>query len=91
MNIIVDAMGGDRAPGDIIQGCIDAVMEYDISLTLVGNEDVIRGELKNRNAPENRFTIVHASEVIEADEAPVAAVRGKKDSSIFGVIYSHRH
>ncbi|NLO82782.1 MAG: phosphate acyltransferase PlsX [Clostridiales bacterium] len=82
MNIIVDAMGGDRAPGDIIQGCIDAVMEYDISLTLVGNEDVIRGELKNRNAPENRFTIVHASEVIEADEAPVAAVRGKKDSSM---------
>jgi len=82
VNIIVDAMGGDKAPGEVIQGCIDAVREYDISLTLVGEEDVIRDELKRRNAPEGRFTVVHASEVIHADDAPVAAIRGKKDSSM---------
>ena len=46
MNIIVDAMGGDKAPGEIIQGCIDAVLEYDITLTLIGQEEVIREELK---------------------------------------------
>ncbi|NLX70896.1 MAG: phosphate acyltransferase PlsX [Clostridiales bacterium] len=82
MNIIVDAMGGDKAPGEIIQGCIDAVLEYDITLTLIGQEEVIREELKKRNAPEDKFTIVHASEVIETDEAPVAAIRSKKDSSM---------
>ncbi|MBM7581222.1 glycerol-3-phosphate acyltransferase PlsX [Caldicoprobacter guelmensis] len=82
MNIIVDAMGGDNAPGEIIQGCIDAAREYDVSLTLVGKEDVIWDELKKRNAPEGKFTVIHASEVIHADDSPVAAIRSKKDSSM---------
>ncbi|MCM8901842.1 phosphate acyltransferase PlsX [Caldicoprobacter algeriensis] len=82
MNIIVDAMGGDNAPGEIVQGCIDAAREYGISLTLVGKEDVVWEELKKRNAPEGKFTVVHASEVVEADDAPVAAIRAKKDSSM---------
>ena len=82
MNIIVDAMGGDNAPGEIIRGCIDAVLEYDINLTLVGREEVIWETLENSDAPGDRFTVVHASEVIEAEEAPVAAIRAKKDSSM---------
>jgi len=82
MNIIVDAMGGDNAPGEIIQGCVDAVFEYGVPITLVGKEDVIWEELRKRHAPEEKFTVVHASEVIQADEAPVAAIKTKKDSSM---------
>jgi len=82
VKIIVDAMGGDNAPGEIVQGCIDAAREYDVSITLVGKEDVVWDELKKRGAPEGKFTVIHASEVIQADDAPVAAIRGKKDSSM---------
>lgn len=82
MKIIVDAMGGDYAPSEIIQGCIDAVHEYDISLILVGREDILCDELAKRQAPEGRFEVVHASEVIGPQESPVAAIRKKKDSSM---------
>jgi glycerol-3-phosphate acyltransferase PlsX len=82
MKIIVDAMGGDHAPGEIIQGCIDAVHEYDISLILVGREDILRDELTKRQAPKEKFEIMHASEVIGTQESPVAAIRKKKDSSM---------
>ena len=42
MRIIVDAMGGDYAPVEILKGCINAVDEYGIPLTLVGQEEVIK-------------------------------------------------
>lgn len=34
MNIIVDAFGGDNAPLEIIKGCVEAVAEYNINVTL---------------------------------------------------------
>jgi len=42
MRIIVDAMGGDHAPGVVIEGAIAAVKEYDIEVVRVGDEPVIR-------------------------------------------------
>lgn len=82
MKLIVDAMGGDRAPFEIVQGCIDAVREYGIKITLVGVSDVLERELSARKAPKESFEIIHAGEVIGADEAPVMAIRRKKDSSM---------
>lgn len=82
MRIIVDAMGGDHAPMEILKGCVDAVNEYNINLTLVGQEDTIRKHLSTLNAPLEAFDIVNASEIIEPDEPPVIAIRRKKDSSM---------
>ena len=42
---IVDGMGGDHAPGEIIKGCIEAVFEYD-DLSLTGDSQILREELK---------------------------------------------
>lgn len=78
--IVIDAMGGDHAPQAVIEGALAAVAEAkDIEITLVGKEDEIRKYL-----PQNaeRFHIVHAEEMISMDEAPVAAIRKKKNSSI---------
>lgn len=82
MKIIVDAMGGDHAPMEILKGCLDAVKEYEIELTLIGKEDVIQQHLSSLNAPLEVFTIVNASETIEPDEPPVIAIKRKKDSSM---------
>jgi len=86
MKIIVDAMGGDNAPYDIVQGCIDASKEFGLNLVLVGDNDILESELKKRNAPIDRFEIVHATDVIGPDEQPVMAIRRKKDSSMVKAI-----
>lgn len=83
VRVVVDAMGGDNAPVEIIKGAIQAVNNReDIYIILTGRQDVIEQELKQYTYPAERVEIVHASEVIETAEPPVAAIRSKKDSSI---------
>ncbi|MCD8370669.1 MAG: phosphate acyltransferase PlsX [Clostridiales bacterium] len=83
VRIVVDAMGGDNAPGEIVKGAVDAVSRKDgIEVILVGKQDVVEKELGAYSYPKDRIRIVHASEVIETDDPPVNAIRKKKDSSI---------
>ncbi len=83
IRVAVDAMGGDHAPGEIIKGAVQAVSERnDIQVTLVGIENVIRGELEKLSYPRDQIHVLHASEVIETAEHPANAIRRKKDSSI---------
>ncbi len=81
--VVLDAMGGDNAPGEMIKGAVDAVnMRDDIKVILVGQEDVIKEETEKYQYPDDRIEIVHAEEVIETAEPPVNAIRKKKNSSI---------
>lgn len=81
--VVVDAMGGDLAPVEPVKGAVDAVKQNKmLGVILVGPEDVIQAELDKYTYPEGRIKIQPASEVISTEEAPVAAIRNKKDSSI---------
>lgn len=81
MRIAIDAMGGDHAPGQIVQGALEAAMEYpDTEILLVGDTAVIEPLLKGQK-PAN-VLICHADEVIGPDEEPVKAVRRKKGASM---------
>ena len=84
MNFVVDAMGGDNAPEVIVEGAIQAIkkLENDDIITLVGDSERVGSILKEYGYRDHRIMIVHASDVITNDEAPVKAVRRKKDSSI---------
>jgi glycerol-3-phosphate acyltransferase PlsX len=83
VRVAVDAMGGDNAPGEIVKGAVEAVNErQDIKVLLVGREAVINEELKQYNYDKDRIVTVNADDVITNDEAPVMAIRRKKDSSI---------
>ncbi len=83
INVALDAMGGDHAPGEIVKGAVDAVSSRrDIRVLLVGAEDIVKDELKKYSYPETQIEVVHASEVIETAESPVNAIRRKKDSSM---------
>ncbi len=83
VNVALDAMGGDNAPGEIIAGAVDAVGKRDnITVHLVGDHDAIQNELKKYSYPEGRIKQVDSTEVIETGEPPVMAIRTKKDSSI---------
>lgn len=84
MRIGVDVMGGDNAPGAILEGCVAALARIDPGdeLVLVGDEQAIRSHLQQHKVNDRRLTIVGTTEVIGMDESPVDAVRGKPDSSI---------
>ncbi|MEE1249940.1 MAG: phosphate acyltransferase PlsX [Lachnospiraceae bacterium] len=81
--VVLDAMGGDNAPVEMVKGAIDAVnMRDDINVILTGQKDVIEDELKKYTYPAEKIEIVNADEVIETAEPPVMAIRKKKNSSI---------
>lgn len=83
VKVAVDAMGGDNAPSEIVKGAVLAVeQDSRIKVFLVGQEDVLKKELAQYKDLGDRLEIVPASEVITNEEAPVMAVRRKKDSSI---------
>jgi len=84
MKIIVDAMGGDNAPDEIVLGSINAVKQNNIDVILVGRgEDILRvfERLEMKELPGG-IEIANASEVIEIDEDPATSIRNKKDSSM---------
>lgn len=83
VKVVVDAMGGDNAPEEIVKGAVEAVNQReDIFIYLTGRKADIERELQKYTLPKERVEIVHAEEVIETAEPPVMAIRKKKDSSI---------
>jgi glycerol-3-phosphate acyltransferase PlsX len=71
--IAVDAMGGDRAPAEVLEGCRRARDTRGERVLLVGRPEVVQGQ---------GFEAIEASETIAMDEDPAQAVRRKKDSSL---------
>lgn len=83
VKVAVDAMGGDNAPVEIVKGAVEAVIEKSqIEVLLVGREQVIRQELAKYTYDKSRIRVVSADDMIANDEAPVLAIRKKKNSSI---------
>lgn len=83
VNVAVDAMGGDNAPAEIVKGAVLAVnADKRIKAFLFGDKKRLQKELANYTYEEKQIEIVATTEVIETAEAPVMAIRKKKDSSI---------
>src|SRR3989338_5711897 len=75
-------MGGDFAPGTVVEGAIAAVKELDVDIVLVGLEERVKAELKKHGYPKERIEIIHAPEVVGMDEPATVSIRAKKNSSI---------
>jgi len=83
MRIALDAMGGDYAPATTVEGAVEALRENsDLSVVLVGDEGEISSELSRKNCRGLQISIKHASQTVEMAEAPLTALRRKKDSSL---------
>ncbi len=83
ITIAVDAMGGDNAPKEIVKGAVLAIQDKkDIKVILVGKENVISQELSGYDYDKERIIIANAEDIISNNEAPVIAIRRKKNSSI---------
>lgn len=84
MKIILDGMGGDHAPDAIVEGAVQAagMLKDADEICITGPEALIREKLSKYGYRGHKITICDAQSVITNDEAPVMAVRSKKDSSI---------
>ncbi|MFQ5442808.1 MAG: phosphate acyltransferase PlsX [Thermodesulfobacteriota bacterium] len=85
MKVAVDAMGGDYAPGAVVEGSVQAASELPVSIILVGDRASVERELKKHlrgGAASGNISIHHAAEVVGMDESPIQAIRKKRDSSL---------
>jgi len=72
--VAVDAMGGDNAPVDVVEGALIASEKFDVPVILVGDPEKISDHAD--------LEIIPASEVIPMGADAAGAVRTMKDSSI---------
>ena len=82
MRIVLDGMGGDNAPAEIVKGAVEAAALTDHEIILVGKEEEIKNELEKCRYEGDRISIVHADDVITMDDSPVKAIRRKTESSL---------
>jgi glycerol-3-phosphate acyltransferase PlsX len=84
--VAVDAMGGDFAPANVVDGALAAARHFDLGVALVGPAAAIEAEVVRHAATgfvdRGRVRIVDAPEVVSMAESPAAALRRKPNASI---------
>src|SRR5262245_19551838 len=76
-------MGGDFAPGHVVDGALAAVRHFDLGVTLVGPTAVIESEVaRHPDVDGTRVRLVNATDVIQMDDSPMAALRRKPMATI---------
>ena len=78
MKILIDAMGGDNAPQEIVKGALLAHDKFGAEIVLIGQQEQIAPLLTGDYRPE----IVDAREIVTMEDDPSTATRRKKDSSM---------
>lgn len=83
MKILIDAMGGDNAPLEVIKGTMLAVDEFNIDeIVLLGDEGVIKKCVEDNKLTLKNTTILHCSQVIENCDEARSVLKAKPDSSM---------
>lgn len=82
MRIIVDAFGGDKAPEEIIKGCVESAEELKQDLVLVGKEMVINNILEQNEYSKKHLYICDAPDVISMEDDPSEIIKSLKNSSM---------
>lgn len=82
MRVVVDGMGGDNSPQAIVEGCVLAQKEYGVDIIITGPKEKIEAELAKYEYNKSAISVLDATEVISTNEAPVKALKTKKDSSL---------
>jgi glycerol-3-phosphate acyltransferase PlsX len=82
--IALDAMGGDFAPEVPVTGAVEAlaILPPEHQIVLVGRGAEVQAALDRHRPPPGRIEIAEAPEVVDMGEKPLAAIRGKRRSSI---------
>ena len=84
MKIIVDAMGGDNSPLEIVKGALAGQKHWGVDIVLTGDENAIREALTRCGQPEvpAGMEIISTSQTVEMCDDPATVFRRKKDTSM---------
>ena len=82
VRVAVDAMGGDYAPGEIVQGTLQAAALGDVQVMLVGDVERVQSELAKHGTRSLPVATIPSEGVISEGEPPALALRQKPRSSI---------
>src|SRR5215207_5322959 len=84
MKIALDAMGGDHAPANIIEGAVLALGELPqiTKLYVTGDKTKVEAELRKHHCTDGRVEIIHTTQIVTMADSGLDAVRRKKDSSV---------
>lgn len=83
MKVAVDAMGGDKAPHEVVKGSVLAAQQFqDSEILLVGDEKAIQRELASYGTVPKNITTHHTSQVIHMEDPATYSIRQKINSSI---------
>lgn len=82
MRIILDGMGGDHAPQEIVKGAIEAAEVINHDIIIVGPVEQIQEELDRNKYQGSQISIREANDVITMEDSPVKAIRRKTDSTL---------
>ena len=89
MKILLDVMGGDYAPDEMIKGAVEAADGLESEkIILIGNEKTIKEKVKEIYGKDDisdvnhKLVIKNATEVITNEESPTEAIKHKKDASM---------
>lgn len=81
-NIGVDVMSGDHAHEELLKGCVDAVKNNHVIVSVVGEEKVLAAELKKYDYKKDRIEIIPSTEIITMTDPAAKAYKNKPDSSL---------
>lgn len=91
--IALDAMGGDFAPYNEIQGAIEAFHnqkpDFDLEIVFVGKETKIKSVMSQFDTNGMEYSIVNAEEIVQMNDDPTLALKKKKDSSLYKGLQLH--
>jgi glycerol-3-phosphate acyltransferase PlsX len=92
LRIALDAMGGDFAPANEVQGAVECLRQSNnrFHVVLVGDEPRIQAELQKLDVKGLDFSIVHAPDVIDMHDSPVTSIKTKPNSSLVKGITMHK-
>ncbi len=83
ITIAIDTLGGDHGAEFMVMGIKDALERHkDIDIIVTGDQSELNPLIDKYNLPKDKIKVIHTSEVITCHDAPVDAIRKKKDSSL---------
>lgn len=82
MKIIVDILGNDNGPEEVVNGIIDSLKKSKSNFIISGPSEIAKKIIVERNADINRFEFIDTDQFISNDDDPARSIRNKKDSSL---------
>ncbi len=82
MKLVLDAMGGDHAPAEVVAGAVDYARATGHTILLAGLRQAVEEELAKHDTAGLDLPVIHAAENLAMDEKPAMAARRKKDNSM---------